>query len=55
MADIDLYNSHVYEWSIAGILETRIFNTAMKLRAFGFIEETKPPDSTQDNHAKNHE
>ncbi len=41
MADIDLYNTHGHELFISNILEARIFNTALKLRAYGFIEEKK--------------
>lgn len=42
MADIDLYNYHRNDLPfISGILETRIFNTAIKLRAYGFLEENK--------------
>ncbi|HEV2139386.1 MAG TPA: hypothetical protein VGR53_11150 [Nitrososphaerales archaeon] len=50
MADIDLYNYHKHEWPFSGILETRIFNTAIKLRAYGFIEEKEEqPRSKQSN------
>ena len=51
MADIDLYNAHGTDLAISGILETRIFNNALKLRAYGFMEEKKhqpnpEPDET---------
>lgn len=53
MKDIDLYNYHRGEWPISGFLEMRIFSTAIKLRAYGFIEEAKqPPSSAQDNHTR---
>jgi hypothetical protein len=53
MADIDLYNSHQLGCPFSSTLETRIFNPAIKLRAYGFIEEAKePPYSATDSHAK---
>jgi len=46
MADIELYNEQKNNLAISGILETHIFNTALKLRAYGFIEEkTEQPSS----------
>ncbi|HME19737.1 MAG TPA: hypothetical protein VKF15_08390 [Nitrososphaerales archaeon] len=56
MADISLYNSNELGYPFSGVLETRIFNTYLKLRAYGFIEETKkPPHSAQNSQAENQE
>lgn len=39
MADIDLYNTFKDSFGLSDVLVTRIYNTAPKLRAYGFIEE----------------
>jgi len=44
MKDIDLYNAHKHEWPFSGILERRVYDSILKLRAFGCIEEKKRPD-----------
>src|SRR5271157_4873676 len=36
MGDVDFYNLHKNEGPISWALETRIYNTALKLRAYGF-------------------
>jgi hypothetical protein len=41
MKDIDLYNAHKHEWPFSGILERRVYDSILKLRAFGCIEEKK--------------
>jgi len=41
MRDIDLYNTYGKSLGVSDILETRIYNTALKLRAYGFLEERK--------------
>jgi hypothetical protein len=47
MADIDFYNHHGNEGPITWALETRIYNTALKLRAYGFIEKEEQTHSRQ--------
>ena len=44
MADIDLYNTFKSTPLISGDLEKRIYETTLKLRAYGFIEEKERPD-----------
>lgn len=39
MADLDLYNTFKDTPLISGDLEKRIYETTLKLRAFGFVEE----------------
>jgi hypothetical protein len=46
MADIDLYNLYKNTPLLSDTLERRIFNTALKLRAYGFIEEKETPSRT---------
>jgi hypothetical protein len=44
MRDIDLYNAYGKSLGVSDILETRIYNTALKLRAYGFMEEKESLD-----------
>jgi len=41
MADIELYNAHKHEWPFSAALERRVYDSILKLRAFGCIEEKK--------------
>jgi hypothetical protein len=45
MADIDLYNIYKNTPLISGTFEKRIYNMALKLRTYGFIEEKERPNS----------
>lgn len=49
MHDIDLYNSHMLDPITSIFVEMRIFNTALKLRVYGFLEEDKEQGHTTQN------